>query len=196
MFEYIEMVMTSQHINKTLNPTSWHSATSPPSLMVRLFFWRYICSYLAISMPQSIIRDRWFLFLPFILKGLHRITHSFLKGCKIFWRECEGLGPKIRVIALQFDSLLGPNSKPQYPSWWQPLTKSHVELENYSNVCQKTWSYQPWIWLDQEWWPTSNVTSDKDIRWKSCGDAIKTTCHTPYGKECGKFEEASLNHCG
>ena len=27
-----------------------------------------------------------------------------------------------------------------------------------------------------------------------CGDAIKTTCHTPYNKECGKFERASLDH--
>ena len=45
------------------------------------------------------------LFLPFILKGLQKITPFFLKGCKIFWRECEGLDPKIRVIALQFYSL-------------------------------------------------------------------------------------------
>ena len=47
-------------------------------------------------------------FLPFILKGLHKITPSFLKGWKIFWRECEGPDPKTRVIALQFyDFLVG-----------------------------------------------------------------------------------------
>jgi hypothetical protein len=47
--------------------------------------------------------------LPFILKGLQKISPSFLKGCKIFWRECEGLDHKIRVIALQFYSLLQSN---------------------------------------------------------------------------------------
>jgi hypothetical protein len=26
------------------------------------------------------------------------------------------------------------------------------------------------------------------------GDAIKMTCHTPCGKECGKYEGASLDH--
>ena len=47
-----------------------------------------------------------YFFFPSILKGLQKITPSFLKGCKIFWRECEGLDPKIRVIALQFYSML------------------------------------------------------------------------------------------
>jgi hypothetical protein len=56
-------------------------------------------------MAQSIIRDQLLSFLPFILKGLQKITPSFLKGCKIFWRGCEGLDPKIRVIALKFYSL-------------------------------------------------------------------------------------------
>ena len=44
-------------------------------------------------------------FLPFILKGLQKITPPFLQGCKIFWRKCAGLDPKIRGIALQFYSL-------------------------------------------------------------------------------------------
>ena len=46
------------------------------------------------------------LFLPFILKGLQKINPSFLKGCKMFWRESEGVDPKIRVIALQIYSLI------------------------------------------------------------------------------------------
>ena len=29
-----------------------------------------------------------------------------------------------------------------------------------------------------------------------CGDAIKTTCHTPCGKECGRFKVAKLDYCG
>jgi hypothetical protein len=41
------------------------------------------------------------------LKVLQKITPSFLKGCKIFSRECEGQDPKIRVIALHFYSLMG-----------------------------------------------------------------------------------------
>jgi hypothetical protein len=53
--------------------------------------------------------------LPFILKGLQKITPSFLKCCKIFWRECEGLDPKIRVIALQFYSLETTLSNSK---WW------------------------------------------------------------------------------
>jgi hypothetical protein len=110
-------------------PTSWYSATSPPSLMVRLFFWRYVCSYLAISMAQSIIKDR-LLFLPFILKGLQKITPSFLKGCKILWKECEGLDPKIRVIALQFYSLVWRVERSN--SWFLAIWL--VEIDGLSTV--------------------------------------------------------------
>ena len=73
----------------------------PSSLIVRLFFWRYVCSYLAISMAQNIIRD-WLLFFavhfegftknyPFLFEGLQNI----LKG---MWRvgpQNKGNSPSI-----------------------------------------------------------------------------------------------------
>ena len=72
-------------------PTSWQSATIIDGSTV--FFLRYVCLYLAISMAQSIIRDR-LLFLPFILKGLQKIAPSFLKGWKYFEGNVKGWTPK------------------------------------------------------------------------------------------------------
>ena len=41
-----------------------------------------------ISMAQSIIRDRLLFFCRSFWRVYKKITPSFLKGCKIFWREC------------------------------------------------------------------------------------------------------------
>ena len=137
MFGYIEMVMTSQHINKTLNPTSWHSATSPPSLMVRLFFWRYVCSYLAISIAQSIIRDRLLFVLPFILKGLQRITPYFFEGLqnilKGMWRprpQNKGNSPSILFPRIGC-SLYSHLSE----SFWK--VRLHLQTVGFSNCWTK-----------------------------------------------------------
>ena len=67
------------------------------------------------------------------MKGLHKITPSFLKGCKIFWRECEGLHPKIRVIALQFYSLLFRISTPQSPTFSFDRICTHTQTITISN---------------------------------------------------------------
>ena len=64
-----------------------------PSLMVRLLFWRYVCSYLAISMAQSIIRDRLLYFCHSFWRVYRKLPLPFWRVAK-FWRECEGLDPK------------------------------------------------------------------------------------------------------
>ena len=79
--------------------------------MVQLLFWRYLCSYLAISMAQSIIGDRLLFFAvhferftenyPFRFEGLQNI----LKG---MWRA-------------------GPQNKGNSPSILFPSTDLHFE---------------------------------------------------------------------
>ena len=77
----------------------------PSSLMVRLLYKRYFFSYIAISMAQSIIRDR-LLFFSVHFEGFTKNYPFLLEGLQSILKECEGLDPKIKVIALQFYSLV------------------------------------------------------------------------------------------
>ena len=67
-------------------------------------------------MAQSIIRDR-LLFFAVHFEGFTKNYPFLFEGLQNILKECEGLDPKIRVIALQFYSLLGPTS---LVMWLQP----------------------------------------------------------------------------
>ena len=75
-----------------------------PSCMYWSFCRRYVCSYLAISMAQSIIRDRLLFFCRSFWRVYRKLSLPF-EELKNILKDCEGRDPKIRVIALQFYSL-------------------------------------------------------------------------------------------
>ena len=78
--------------------------------MVRLFFWSYVCSYLAISMAHSIIRDLLLLF------------------CRSFWRVYRRLPFPFWKIAKYFEG----NVKGWTPKWTRDI---HMSNERYTNTC-------------------------------------------------------------
>ena len=73
MFEYIETVMTSQHIGINDNLEDNKKA------ILEI----YVYSYLAINMAQSIIRDR-LLFFAVHFEGFTENYPFLFEGCKIF----------------------------------------------------------------------------------------------------------------
>jgi len=75
-------------------PTSWHSATNPLTLMVWLSFWRYVCLYLAISMAQSIIRDRLIFFCRSFWRVYKKLPLPLWRVAKYFEGNMKGWTPK------------------------------------------------------------------------------------------------------
>ena len=118
--------------------------TVPPSLMVRLLFWRSFCMYLAISMAQSIIRDRllfsvhfeWFTEnYPFLFEGLQNI----LKG---MWRvgpQNKGNSPSILFHTMMWIVF--------WPYTRQYVTKTDEAMVIDTHCCIITKSSSPWSYI-------------------------------------------------